>query len=356
MAVQDVDMEQCIQRCCALDDQPLSGRSLSAIVDFYKNGSYLVESMKRSQADQDFKTRFIEDHEAYIQLDGTSRYFLRVCHNLRDTEPCDELFLIVHGLGGNLEQFEPLMRLLDECGRKFLALDLPGFGKSDEWDRYSMSDVVEAIHQAREKIAKPNSYKRLTIVGHSMGCYLSIHYYLKYHEDISKLVLLAPPKHNVDMLSKSRYWIQVGLSTGRRLPWLFDIYRERFDQCKGLMSSGIKQFFYREGDTTNYYRKLWQFHNNIQIKSRSIFGYFLGWEEIDWDKFNAALAQAGSSTSLAVICGEQDVITPVQYSIDITELLPDAENKKMIIVKDCGHNLCFDYPESFLREFYENIL
>ncbi|QLQ79477.1 hypothetical protein HG537_0C01240 [Torulaspora globosa] len=356
MGVDDVDIDGCIRRSCDLDGQPVSGRSLGAIVEFYQDGSYLAESMKRSQADRDFKTKFIEDNEAYVQFGGVDRYFLRVCHNIRSSDRCDEVFLFIHGLGGNLEQFEPLLRLLDETGKRFLALDLPGFGKSDEWNSYCMYDVVEAIRQAVDKIVKSRVQGKLTIVGHSMGCYLSVHYYLKYHQDVNRLVLLAPPKPNVDYLAKSRYWIQIGLHTGLKFPWLFDIYRERFDQCRGLKSSGIRQFFHREGGLMGSYRKLWQFHNNVQIKSRSIFGYFLGWREIDWNKLNETLAKAGAQTSLVIMCGDQDEITPVQYSSDASDLLPDANSKKLIIIKNCGHNLCFDYPEMVLKEFYENVL
>lgn len=356
MAAGDVDIEGCIKRSCNLEGQPLSGRSLGAIVESYQDGSYLAESMKRSQADQDFKTRFIEENEAYMQFGGTERYFLRVCHNVRSPDRCDELFLFIHGLGGNLEQFEPLLRMLDGAGKKFAAMDLPGFGKSDEWDRYCMYDVVEAIREAVNKIVKTGVQGKLTIVGHSMGCYLAVHYYLKYHQDVNRLVLLAPPKPSVDYLAKNRYWIQVGLHTGLKFPWLFDIYRERFDQCKGLKSSGIRQFFHREGDVTNTYRKLWQFHNNVQIKSRSIFGYFLGWREIDWSKLNDVLVKVGEQTSLVIMCGDQDEITPVRYSSHISDMLSGANSKRLVVIENCGHNLCFDYPEMVLREFYENVL
>lgn len=355
----DADViKKCIERSLSLKNQPLSGRSLEAIVKAYEDGSSLMESIKRPEAYQDFRTKFIEENEAYVQIEEPERSFLRVCHNLRDSNDYDEVFLFIHGLGGTLEQFEPLMRVLDETGKKFLAVDLPGFGKSDQWDRYDMIDVVGGIHQALLKVTGSSGSHKLSIVGHSMGCYLSIHYFMKYHNinTISRIVLLGPPKPTIDRLAKDRYWTQIGLRTGLNFPWLFDIYRERFDQCRGLNSSGIKQFFYREGDLISTYRKLWQFHNNVQIKSRSIFGYFLGWRKIDWPKLNEMLSDEACRTSVIGMCGDNDSLTPVQCLIDTLELLPDLKAKKSIIIEDCGHNLCFDHPRPVVEKFCESVM
>lgn len=340
-------------KSCTLEGQPLSGRSLRAIVESYQDGPQLMESIRRAEADQDFSTVFIKEHEGYVQLDDSKGTSIRTCHNLKQAKNNSELFLFIHGLGGTLEQFEPLLRELDDKGKCFLAFDLPGFGKSDEWQQYSMADVVKSIDQLIHKLTNQQKPQTLTIIGHSMGCYLAVHFYKMFHEayNIDKLVLLAPPNPNVHQLSKSKYLIQFCLRTGFKYPWMFDIYRTKFDQSKGLSSSGIKQFFYRDGDITNQYRKLWQFHNNVQIKSRSIFGYFLGWEEIDWTKLNKLLSLEGTKTSLVIFCGDKDTITPIKYSHEIYDLLHDVSAKKMITIEGCGHNLCFDAPEIMVEKF-----
>lgn len=332
---------------CILEGQPLSKRSLRAIVESYEDGPQLMESIKRPEADQDFSTVFIKDHEGYVNLSGEKVFSLRTCHNLWQVEAGDELFLFIHGLGGTLEQFEPLLRELDLRGKRFLAFDLPGFGKSDEWDNYSMIDVVKSIAQLLHTLLDGKPISKLNITGHSMGCYLAIHFYLLFHETwpIRRLILLAPPKPDVDQLSKSKYLIQFGLRTGFRFPWMFDIYRTKFDQNKGLSSSGIKQFFHRDGDVTNHYRKLWQFHNNVQIKSRSIFGYFLGWQGIDWDRVKKTLSHEQCKTMLVIMCGDKDGITPLKCAHEIYDLLGDVPSKHFVTLRDCGHNVCFDSPE-----------
>lgn len=343
---------------CILEGQPLSKRSLRAIVESYKDGPQLMETIRQAQADQDFSTVFIKEHEGYAQLHGAHTSSVRTCHNLRQSKGGGELFLFIHGLGGTLEQFEPVLRELDQRNKSFLAFDLPGFGKSDEWDQYPMLDVAKSIDRLINELTNNQKFEKLNIIGHSMGCYLAVHFYLIFHKSwcISRLVLLAPPKPNVDQLSKSKYLIQFGLRTGFKFPWMFDIYRTRFDQSKGLSSSGIKQFFYRDGDVTDKYRKLWQFHNNVQIKSRSIFGYFLGWEEIDWNVLNKVLSDQDSKIKLLILCGEKDTITPEKYSREIYDLLSDVPSKEIITIPNCGHNLCFDSPEAVNQIFSDSIL
>ena len=57
----------------------------------------------------------------------------------------DTVFVFVPGLAGNLEQFEPLLELVESDQKAFLTLDLPGFGHSSEWSDYPMLKVVELI-------------------------------------------------------------------------------------------------------------------------------------------------------------------------------------------------------------------
>lgn len=338
--------EEAVAKACSLDGQPLSERSLAEIVAIYKNDPDLIEKIQQPEAEQDFSTKFIKAREDYIQLNTKSRQKLRVCHNLRKANDDEKIFLFIHGLGGNLEQFEPLLKLIDESNKNFLSLDLPGFGKSDEWDKYPMIDVIEVIDELVCTFGGEHP-RRLTIIGHSMGCYISLHFYQLYCSNflIDKIVLLSPPKRSVDQLAKGNYLVQLGLLAGYKFPWIFDLYRGWFDQCKGLSSSGIKQFFYRDGDVTNQYRKLWQFHNNVKIKSRSIFGYLLGWESIKWDKVCAELSNSKEETTVLIMCGDKDIVTPVDYSRGIYESLVGVDKKKLLVLADCGHNVCFDNPE-----------
>lgn len=359
-----MDVNETIRCACRLDSEPLSEEPLDAIIKRYE-GPDLVKKMHEPAADLDFGTKFIRKHEEFIPLGSNFPSVeinggrLRCCHNLRKGTSAsaekEQLFVLLHGLGGNMEQFEPLMRLLDSEDKKFVAIDLPGFGKSDEWANYLMDNVVKAVHHTVILLfSMYQSYSKLTMVGHSAGCYILIHFLTNYQNSFQfgKCVLLAPPKRTVDVLSKENHLIQFGLKAISKIPWILDIYRERFDQNKGLASSGISRFFYRDGDITNKYRKLWQFHNNIQIKSRSLWNYLLGWQEINWSKVDSTL----TTVSIVIMCGANDVVTPLSNAQDMLKCFTNAQDKNLIVIPECGHNLTFDYPELFLANFSQAVL
>lgn len=344
-----------VLKACQLDGQPLSELPIKNIVDKYIDGTGLAKQIKLDINRQDFQTHFIKSHESYILSD--KKINVRVCHNYDPNSK--EVYLFIHGLGGTLEQFEPLLRLLDLDKKSFIAIDLPGFGKSDELSDYSMLNVVNIIHQVLQKVLKANNVT-LNLVGHSMGCYLSLHFIEIYSKDyrLNHLVLLASPKPRIEQLDKSKWINQYALKIVNKIPWTFDYYRTWLDQSKGLQSSGIERFFYNndESDQDLRYRKLWQFYNNVQIKSKSIIAYLLGWEAIEWSKVRNILSRGDCITKVTIVYGDQDRVTSVEQANDLREAFPKNIDTNLIIIKNCSHNLCFDAPAEVCSLFYKNIL
>lgn len=344
----NADLKELLDRVCLLEGQPISQRSLAAIVGEYEDGSTLSKTIRVAGAENDFNTRFIAEHVEFIDLWGRK---VRICHNCQDLTEVHELYVFIHGLGGELEQFEPLLRLLDAVDKRFLTLDLPGFGKSEGWNAYPMLKVVEYV---QEIVARFHP-TRIILAGHSMGSYLASHFYHIYHTSysIDGVLLLSPPKRVLEELQGNM--VQWGIWVGYKWPWLFDFYRSYFDQCKGLSSSGIRGFFSSGAiSTTQTYRKLWQFHNNVQIKSQSIFGYLSGWEPIQWDKLNGIWQI--NRMALVVMCGDKDVVTPIAYAQEIIESLPGNIPKRLITIPNCGHHVCFDTPKETCRLFYQHVV
>ncbi len=96
--------------------------------------------------------------------------------------------LIIHGFTGNLYDNEYLMNYL-EFDREYdvYARTLPGHNK----DRYAGSNVKEWKASVDESIKKliNNGYRRIYVIGHSMGGVLATYIAGKYPE-IKKLVLI----------------------------------------------------------------------------------------------------------------------------------------------------------------------
>ncbi|KOH00519.1 triacylglycerol lipase [Saccharomyces eubayanus] len=355
--------------------EPLSGRPLDEIVKDAENAGDLVTYIRQPEVSLDFKLKFIAVHEEFfsVQLpDRQSR--IRTCHNLGDKGIQNEIvFVFVPGLGGNLEQFEPLLKLLDSEQKAFLAFDSPGFGQSSEWEDYPMLKVVELIFVlvcdvfkkwptggSSDDDTNPFNGRKIILVGHSMGCFLACHLYEQHLAILSvveKFVLLTPPKAHIEQLSKNRRLFQWALYGIFKLPWLFDIYRNKFDQVKGLESSGIKQYFYQDNDDVKLkYRKLWQFKNNISNKSRTILGYLLGWVTVDWDKFSVMLTQSDIKQDIILFGAAKDPVAPIKNFKYYEDTINKEYLRKVIILPDCSHNLCLDRPELVCKMFLQEVI
>ncbi|CCH62635.1 hypothetical protein TBLA_0H03540 [Henningerozyma blattae CBS 6284] len=355
-----------VENACNLEGQPLSKLSIEDIVNKYvdsetrQGNPRLYETLLLEQNQLDFQTKFLKDHSHIITLPNRNNLNIRSCNNVGSEVLTNKpIYVFLPGLGGSLDQYEPLLRLMDILNEKFIGFDLPGFGGSEEDTSeggYNMIKVCHIINEALQSIITQNYSTRDTIelrlVGHSMGCYLVLHFFnsfqTKTEYKISQLILTSPPKKKIEPLDKNNRLNQFGLQLLYKLPIIQDFYRSWFDQPKGLKSVGIANFFYDTKEDTNnlsrLYRKLWQFYNNLRVKSSSIAGYLLGWEDLPWDELNDNLSTI-DKIKIIIISGNEDYISPIKDVIEFQNSFRDIENVQLICIDNCGHNLCFDKPE-----------
>lgn len=116
--------------------------------------------------------------------------------------------LLLHGWGSNIELFNPMIVELSKSNTVY-ALDMPGFGKSEEPKKsMDVSGYVDFVIKFIEEM----EIKKVSILGHSFGgriiikmCNLN-----KLPFEIDKLVLLdsagIKPKNNGSKTMKSRFY------------------------------------------------------------------------------------------------------------------------------------------------------
>ena len=365
----DTPGEKLVVDACNVEGEPLSGRSIHEIVGSYGDGRQLLQTILDNG--EDFQSRFIADHEEYVKAStGT----VRVCHNLHDKGTSiseqNSINLFIPGLGGSLDQFEPVLKLCSLLHEPFFCMDSPGFGKSDPLPTPTMSTVVDLIDEVLEKVLKKLGVRssqgnKLNVIGHSMGCYLALHFYVKYNESylVKNIVLLGPPQPEMSILSKNNITVQFALKFLHRFPGIFDFYRNWFDQSKGLQSSGIAQFFFsgNDNDSTDEvrrYRKLRQFYNNVQIKSDSTVAYLLGWEPLDWERISHIMTSAAANAPhVLIVSGEEDPVAPMSKVELVLEAFPDTDVivKELVKIPSCSHNIFGDRPEEICRIFLDKL-
>lgn len=95
--------------------------------------------------------------------------------------------MLVHGLSAWHRQFDPLLPHL--IGWRVLAVDLPGFGRSDQPDHpLTFDEIADELHAALAQ----RGIARFRLAGHSMGAALCTALAERHPESVERLMLLAP--------------------------------------------------------------------------------------------------------------------------------------------------------------------
>ncbi|KAI0377861.1 hypothetical protein F5Y04DRAFT_284531 [Hypomontagnella monticulosa] len=243
----------------------------------------------------------------------------------RDPAPLP-LLVFIHGLGGSVAQFHPLLTSLSNSA-SCLAIDFPGCGLSQfapkSWEAYTtdaLTDLLETIIESyREK------GQGLVLIAHSMGTVIAARianrqskYYLRPPSHVMGLVAICPVSgplpppavHNVRIL----LWLP---------DFIFNLWRA-WDRWGGPESASVKRFvgpgadlearqlqdkFNNQSRTPVFRRMAW---GSLPINSsdgRQVGGLF---GEPTW---------AGLSIPVYLIGGEHDTVTPPKEIDKIRDLL-----------------------------------
>lgn len=174
-------------------------------------------------------------------------------HTRIDELPCDPaplpLLVFVHGLGGSVAQFHPLLVSLTH-NSSCLAVDLPGCGVSEltptSWEAYTNEALVELLETIIDDYRDKAAGQGVVLIGHSMGCALSARLASpgsgRLAEHVVGLIAICPPagpptKQQVKLF--------------RRLLWIpssiFNLWRA-WDAWGGAESASVKRFVGVEAD------------------------------------------------------------------------------------------------------------
>ncbi|CAI5757958.1 unnamed protein product [Candida verbasci] len=290
------------------------------------------------------------------------------------------ILVFIHGLGGQMSQFEPLMGLLSQCS-EIISLDLPGFGNSKlnfkkgykivseisnadkerisssvakmTYDDFKTDNIVSIIFEFIQQNIPEN--KKVVIIGHSMGTILSIKTARKLPaHKVEGLVLLSPPDiidDTIEGIITSQQKTVAMLKIFTYIPWLFNTFRI-WDRLEGLASASVKRQLSNE---TSFYNKLRQFRWNMDVESIITLKYVNGFQKCKISELIEAINKLNDNPKdkhvyekTLLICGTNDHLTPIKGIHKIDNLLTSKFNKKVssiIEVKNVGHSLLLSKPE-----------
>ncbi|KAJ9308987.1 hypothetical protein DTO217A2_1663 [Paecilomyces variotii] len=225
------------------------------------------------------------------------------------------LLVFVHGLGGSLAQFHPLLTSLSNIGPCF-GIDLPGCGLSSfaptSWDAYSIEALVELLVTAIETYRDKEAGQQVVLIGHSLGCSLSAliasstsPVQSELRKNIAGLISVcpraSPPSAHEVRLFRRMLWIPGPI---------FDLWRW-WDRRGGADSHSVSRFVGKDADPDTR-----QLQVRFNKQSRTPVWRRMAWgslPEYHGDKPTGGLPGkeiwSGVQAPVLLVAGEADAIT-----------------------------------------------
>lgn len=303
------------------------------------------------------------------------------------------ILVFLHGLGGQMSQFEPLMGLLSQC-LEIVSLDLPGFGNSKvqfsdvkmitdmsdetklkisssvgkmQWNDFTTENIVNIICAFINQQIPLD--KKVVLFGHSMGTHLSVKVAKKLPaHKVEGLILLSPPGLIDDVTKTAREQPAKTISMLKifnYLPWFFNCFRV-WDRLEGLNSKSVSRQLAKPTDiptttsckfnpNANIYNKLRQLRWNMDINSHIILKYVHGFQKAKYSDLLAAISNFNNNPSdkttyekTLLIAGSGDQVTPSSVISVIDKFLASTFDRKVsssIEINNAGHSLLLSKPE-----------
>lgn len=252
-----------------------------------------------------------------------------------------EVLLLVHGLASNAGFWRYNIPDLSKHFR-VIALDLPGYGKSDKGDySYKMTFFANSIKNFLDEL----KIDKVNFVGHSMGGQIGIWFSLLYPDRIKKLVLAS-----------SAGFEKFNRGEGE---WLKSVVTIR--SIKTITEEGV-----RRNLSNNFYNWRpeleWMVEERVRMSKAKDFDYFARAvtrsvsgmiDEPTWDKLERI------KHPTMIIYGNKDGLIPNPYLHPgfpenvFQQSRKKIENSFIYEIKDCGHMIMMEKPDEFNKVILE---
>ncbi|MHA1147698.1 MAG: alpha/beta fold hydrolase [Promethearchaeota archaeon] len=274
---------------------------------------------------QDLRTNPIAENgtaEYYVCSSGDKLYY-RVWAADKSIE--NKIIIAIHGMGAHSEYYIQVADQLIEEGITIYALDVKHHGHSTgrKGDLKDFKEILNHIYEFTIKIRGLNPNLPIFMMGLSMGGMLTVNYSVKYPDELSGIILMAPAV-------SSNFKLKV--SDIAKLPLL--IFAFLIIKGKPIVNTEK-----RGGLTTrNPLREKYQNHDDYRIKKVSVRFLF---NMAKWVKkaFNNA---KNISHPIIIFQGTADqLVSPEGVKEFFNNIL--IKDKEFVCLKDAYHSLYSDF-------------
>jgi pimeloyl-ACP methyl ester carboxylesterase len=255
------------------------------------------------------------------------------------------VIIMIHGLGSYLRFWDYQVDYFASKGYRVIALDLPGYGKSDKPSTYSYT--TEAFGDTVVELIRGLNISDPIIFGHSMGGQTALSIAIRYPNLPKALVLVAPAGFEYFSL-REKEWFKNSFTnasifrfTTEENVWRairYDNFSRWRDELEWLVEYRVRLAKNKDFDKYGYanIKSIWGLADNdfvrmnlnkIIVPTLIIHG--------DEDKLIPNPFLHGGHTRDIMIYGEKNI-----------------KNAKRIELQGCGHTVQMDCPEEFNTEVY----
>lgn len=221
--------------------------------------------------------------------------------------------ILIHGLSDDLRFWDPIVSELSKNYRT-IAFDLRGHGKSDKPEGpYSIKQFVEDIYGVLLRLG----IKEAHFIGFSMGSAILLQMALDHPQIVNKLVLISSFSFINHDLENNFINLKECLVEGG-----FSLFFDKMVPLV-LLSESIKE----NQSTINEIKE-------EKVKTESEVALI---NSIDAClNFNIKNEISKISKPVLIICGKEDIFTPLSFSKQIYKSIKDS---KLEIIENTGHNI-----------------
>ncbi|KAF9091266.1 hypothetical protein BGX29_011064 [Mortierella sp. GBA35] len=214
---------------------------LSTVVALYLGykALRLLETQCRQRAIEPSPTSpVLVNHFQFVKVNGKRLRIAHIPHELGSKVP---LLVFIHGVGGQLEQFEKQIEYFSHSTH-ILAIDLCGYGASDvpeSFDNYTTDAYVEDIVSLLQRYKSEET----VLICHSYGCTIGTHLYSRLatsetlNNSIKAMVMIGPKAIITEHETKGRAQL------ARTPDWVVDFAR-KLDRMGGIRSKSVNRLLH----------------------------------------------------------------------------------------------------------------
>lgn len=239
--------------------------------------------------------------------------------------------VLVHGLGSSIRNWDPVLPLLQEH-REVIAVDLPGFGKSEPLTgEVNIATLTDAV----ERFLREENLEGADIVGSSMGARMVVEMARKGHTG------------NVVAMDPGGFWndTQVRIFNSSIAASIALVRR-----IQPILPSLVKQAAGRTALLAQFSAAPWKLDPDLVLTELRGFNTSRSLDEARKSLAHGPRQEGAPHGTLkgklAFGWGRQDRVTPLSEAAVAMSLYPDAT---LHVFEDCGHFPHWDQPQEAAR-------